>query len=271
MNDIGAQLAEAFQNLIASIVAWTPRVVVGVVLVVIAIILAKMFEAVLRSLLRRLGFDTMLEKLGIQKSLERIGIQRPLSTLAPRVIYYLLLILFARTAADTLGLEAISSAIGSFMAYLPNVAAAALILLLGSTAAQLTGRAVTQAATNSGIEFAGSLGGMVAGVVLAVVGIMALGQLQVETEVVRIVVSGLLATMVLAFGLSFGLGSKEITRNIIAGFYARKTFEIGEELEIAGHRGSLTAITPTQTLLERDGQIIAVANVSHLDGVVKQG
>jgi len=271
MTDLRTQLVEAFQNLLASIVAWTPRVIVGIVLVVVAIVVAKMVEGILRSVLRRVGFDTLVDRLGIQGSLGKLGIRQPLSSLIPRVLYYLLLVLFARTGADALGLTAISGAIGTFMGYLPNVIAAVLILLLGSTAAQFAGSAVTQAATDSGIEFAGSLGGLVAGVVLGVVGIMAIGQLQVETDVVRIVISALLGAMVLAFGLSFGLGSRDITRNIIAGFYARKTFQIGEEMEIGGERGNLTAITPTQTILERDGQVIAVANATYLEGVVKQG
>lgn len=271
MTEMRTQLIEAFQGLLTSIVAWTPRVVVGLVLVVVAIVVAKMVEGALRSVLRRVGFDSLVERLGLQSSLTKIGMKQPLSALLPRILYYLLLILFAKTGADALGLVAISGAIGSFMGYLPNVVAAGLILLLGSAAAQFAGRAVTQAATNSGIEFASSLGGLVAGVVLGVVGIMAIGQLQVETDVVRIVISALLGAMVLAFGLSFGLGSRDITRNIIAGFYARKTFRIGEEMEIGGERGNLTAITPTQTILERDGKVIAVANATYLEGVVKQG
>ena len=268
--ELQTQLVDAFRNLLTSVIAWTPRVVVGLVLLVLALIVAKMIEGVLRSLFRRVGVDALADRLGLSSSLGQIGIKHPLSSLVPRILYYLLLILFARTGADALGLTAISGAIGSFMAYLPNVVAAVLILLLGSAAAQFAGRAVTEAATNSGIEFAGSLGGLVAAVFLGIVGIMAIGQLQVETDVVRIVISAILGAMVLAFGLSFGLGSREITRNIIAGFYARKTFQIGKEMEIGGERGNLTAITPTQTILERDGEVIAVANATYLEGVVKQ-
>ena len=77
--------------------------------------------------------------------------------------------------------------------------------------------------------------------------------------------------MALAFGLSFGLGTREITRNLIAGFYARKIFRTGEELEILWERGVLRSITPTQTLLvNADNKLVAVSNASFLEGVVKQ-
>ena len=71
-------------------------------------------------------------------------------------------------------------------------------------------------------------------------------------QIVRILTWSTLGCMVLAFGLSFGLGTRDITRNIIAGFYVRKT-----------------AITPTQTLLDQDGTMIAVANSVFLEQTVR--
>ena len=79
-----------------------------------------------------------------------------------------------------------------------------------------------------------------------------------------------LAGLALAFGLSFGLGSRDFTRNILAGFYARKTFQMGEHLSVGEASGRLTAITPTQTILRQDDRIVAVANSVFLEQVVKQ-
>lgn len=39
---------------------------------------------------------------------------------------------------------------------------------------------------------------------------------------------------------------------------------------VKGERGILTAITPTQAILDRDGQTVAVANSTFLEDVVKQ-
>lgn len=129
---------------------------------------------------------------------------------------------------------------------------------------------MAEAAERSGIEFASSLGGMVSGLLLLVLGIMAVSQLQIDTEIIRVVTASILAGMALAFGLTFGLGSRDVTRNILAGFYARKTFTIGEDLEVKGERGELKGITPTQTLLQQGDRIVAVANSVFLEEVVKQ-
>ncbi len=242
----------------------------GVVLVLLAFVVAKLIEKVLRTLLVRLRFDALLERVGIDQLLAKIGIRQELDQLLPRIAYFLLLFLFAKTAADSLGLVAVSDAIGAFMAYLPNVIAALLIIVLGSAAAQFAGGAVSSAAANAGVDFAPALGRLVSGVLFFVLGIMAVAQLKIETEIIRLVTAAVLAAFALAFGLSFGLGSREITRNILAGFYARRTFRVGEEMEIAGERGTLASISSTQTILEQKDRIIAVSNSTFLEQVVKQ-
>jgi hypothetical protein len=264
------QLLTTYQGVVDSIIAWTPRVLLALVLLVSALVAAKLVERVLRSIMVRLRFDALVEKVGVDQAIQRLGMRESLNVVIPRIVYYLLLFLFARTAADSMGLTAISSAIGSFMAYLPNIIAALLILILGSAAAQFAGRAVSEAAANSGIEFASSLGGVVSGLLLFVLGIMAVSQLQIDTEIIRVVTMAVLAGMALAFGLTFGLGSRDVTRNILAGFYARKTFDIGREMEIRGEKGELVSITPTQTLLQQKDRVVAVANSVFLEEVVKQ-
>ncbi len=264
------RLQATFQDLIETIVGWAPSVIAGIALIIVALIAAKVLERILRTILVRIRVDSLIEKTGIDQALHRIGLRQSLNQFLPRVAYFLLLFLFARTAADALGLEAISAAIGGFLAYMPNLVAATLIMLLGSAAAQFAGRAVSEAAENSGIDFARPLGSLVSALILFVIGIMAIGQLQLDTEIIRLVTTAGLAGVGLAFGLSFGLGTRDITRNIVAGFYARKVLEIGEPVEINGERGVLRAITPTQTLLDQEGQLVAVSNAVYLDEVVKQ-
>ena len=248
------QLLATFQGLVDSFIAWTPRVLLAVVLFVVALVTAKVVERVLRTVMTRIRFDTLIERTGIDQALHRMGIRDSLNQVVPRIVYYLLLILFAKTAADSMGLVAISDAIGAFMGYLPNIVAALLILVLGSAAAQ----------------FAGSLGSLVSGVLMFVLGIMAIGQLQIDTDIIRIVTAAILAAFALAFGLAFGLGSRDLTRSILAGFYARKVFDVGREMEVRGERGELKGITATQILLQQGEHVVAVGNSAFLDDIVKQ-
>ena len=264
------QLLQALRHLVQSVVDGAPKVIVGIVLVILAIIVAKLIERILRVVLRRIRFDALLEKTGIKATLARIGITQTGDQTIPRIAYYLLLFLFAQTAAEALGLTPISQAIGSFFGYLPNLLAALALVLIGSVAGQFAGKTVARAAKESGIDYASALGSIVSALILVIAGIMAIGQLKIDTEIVRIVTTCALAGIALAFGLSFCLGSREITRNIIAGFYARKVFRVGEEMEIAGEKAVLRSITPVQAVLDKEGQTITVSNSVFIEQVVKQ-
>lgn len=246
-----------------------PRLIVGIAVAVALVVTAKVIERVLRSLLIRIKFDSLLKSAGIDTMLQRVGIRESLNQFLPRLVYFLLLLLFARTAADGFGLTAISNGIGAMFAYLPNVIAAVLVVIVGTSVAQFAGQTVARAAEESGIEFGKSLGSIVSGLVLFIVGVMAIGQLQFDTAMVRIVTICLLSGIALAFGLSMGLGTRDITRNVLAGFYARKIFSPGDPIEIRGERGVLKSITATQTVIERETGLTTVANSVFLDETVR--
>lgn len=268
--NLADNLIQTYRNALSTAVASLPRVVTGLILVIVALVVAKLVEKTIRSMLIRVKFDDVLARAGIDKSLQRIGLRQSLNFVVPRIIYFLLLLLFAQTGAEGLGLHAIAGAISAFMAYLPNVIAAFLLLLIGSAAGSFLGNSVAEAARNAGIDYGTSLGSMVSGFVLFVVGIMALAQLKINTDIIRIVTMCVLAGLALAFGLSFGLGTRDVTRNIIAGFYARKLFRAGDPMVVRGERGILKAITPTQTLIEVEDETVAIANAVYLEETVRQ-
>jgi len=266
------KLTQAFSNLLDSLIAAAPKVAVGLLLIVVGLMVAKLIEVSLRFVLTRIRFDTLMERAGIDKAMARIGVRQQLNSFLPRLVYFLTLFILAKTAADALGLAAISDAIGAFFAYLPNIVAALLLMILGTSIAQFASETVTQAARNSGIDFAPALGKLVSGLIIFVVSMMAIAQLKIDTNIVRIVTSFILGGAALAFGVSFGFGTRDVVRQITAGFYLRKFLQVGLPLEISGERGILKGITATHALLEGEGEFkeISVANAMFLEKIARQ-
>ena len=264
------QLIAAMNDLGLLIVEKTPQVLMGIGLVLLAFIVAKVIEKILRIIIVRIKLDALVKRAGIDQTLQRVGIRQELNRFLPRLAYFLILFLLGRTAADALGLTAISDAFGAFLSYLPNLIAALLLLIIGSAAAQFAGAAVRNSASSAGLDFAPSLGRVVSAFIMFIVGIMAFGQLKIDTDIIRLVTSFVLAGAALAFGLSFGLGTRGITRQIFAGFYAKKMLDIGANVDIEGQSGRLRAITPTHTILETDDGTVHLSNEAFLDGISKQ-
>lgn len=266
---IQEQLIATYHNLVGDLVAAAPKVISGVILVFLAWVVAKLVEKALRALLVRTRFDTLLGKVGIDTALAQLGLRKSLSDVVPRVVYFLLLFLFARSLADTLGLVAVSSAIGAFLGFVPNIVAAVLILLVGSAVGRFAGDAVTRSAESSGLEFGRSLGSVISGAVVFVAVIMAIAQLRVDTDIVRLVTACSLAGAALAFGLAFGLGSRTLVSNILAGFYVKRLFAAGSHVEIEGHRGVVSGVSTTSVVIDAEDHQVVLANQTLLSGVAQ--
>ena len=264
------KLLEAFAGLGNSIAYAIPKVGLGILLVILGLVVAKVVEIALRTMLVRARFDKLAEKSGVAKALRRIGMREQLNVFLPKLAYFLVIFLLVKTVSDALGLIAVSNAIGAFFVYLPNIVGAILLLVLGTTVGQFAGQMVTQAAESSGIDFAPALGRLISALIIFIVAMMAISQLKLDTGMIRIVSSFILGAGALAFGLAFGLGTREIVRSIVAGFYVRKLLAIGKGLEIAGQSGTLTAITATHAILTRDGKDIVLPNSAFLHQTSKQ-
>jgi Conserved TM helix/Mechanosensitive ion channel len=259
------KLLDAFVALGNSIASAIPTIAVGILMIILGLVVAKLIEFGLRTMLIRVRFDNLMGRAGVAKALIRIGLRQQSSLLLPKLAYFLIIFLVAKTASDAFGLIAISNAIGAFFAYLPNVLAALVLLILGTTVGQFAGQMVTQAAQSAGLDSASALGKLVSGLIIFLVTMMAIGQLKIDTEMVRIVTSFVLGAAALGFGLAFGLGTRDVVRNIVTGFYTRKLLAVGRSLTIAGQSGILTAITPTHAVLSTDGHEILVANAKFLE------
>lgn len=270
LQDIRTQLQEIFGGMVESAVASIPRLLVAVVLILLALMAAKIVERFLRAIMVRVRFDALVRRSGVDNWLTRIGVRRSLDEVVPRVIYFTLLFLFAREAAESLGLSAVAEAIGAVIGYLPNLISAFLILLIGSAIAQVGGRAVEEAARGAGVEFAPLLGRLLTGILLFVLVVMALGELEIETLLVRDFALVLLAGAVFGSAISFGMGSRDITRNILAGFYIRKVLRVGDQVEIGSHKGRLEAFSPALTLLKKKDRTVILSNGTFLDSEVSR-
>lgn len=261
---------QVLQQLGNGAVTFAPRLITAVILTLIGWAIASILRFVLAQFMQRVHADAALERVGLMDSFRRLGVNEPMRQVVPAVLFWLTLLIFLQSAAQMVGLAQIAAGISGFFAFLPNLFSALVVVVLGNALGQFLGRAVTGYARESGVAFAHSLGSAIAGFTLFVVVIVALGQLHVDTRILNILTIVIFSGAALAFGLTFGLGTRDTTRNLVAGFYARRLFGAGQRLEVAGQRGTLRAISATQALLEDDGHTIAVPNTAFLEQVVRR-
>lgn len=249
-----------WEDTIGAVVMWLPNLLGSLALLLIGWLVARMAQFIIGGLLRRLRLDSLTERVGISRILSNAGMDPSVSSLLARLTYWLILFVFVLAAVESLGLIGFADTLNQLVGYLPNVLAAALILLLGSLIAQVVGDALREMTTRAGVAAGPALGQIVRYTLLIFAVILALAQLGIQTDLLIIAASSLLVATSLALALAFGIGSRDLARNIMAGFHAKESFEEGQRLDVRGHSGELLSIGAVKSLIKTSNGTLSLPN-----------
>ncbi|MBC8366490.1 mechanosensitive ion channel [bacterium] len=172
----------------------------------------------------------------------------------------LTIIAFIRLALVQIGLEEMVGAIDKVFAFIPTLLVVLLILLGGGILQNYLGKAATVAARGMGLDHPTGFGRVASALVIVLVAILALTQFGIETGLIENIIVVLLACLGLGAAISFGFGTRDYTKEIVAGLYTRRIVEIGEKIEVEGRSGTLMAISPITTLLKDSNGLFSVQN-----------
>ena len=168
---------EIINQIQSSLSVLLPAILGALLLLLVGWLVARLSQAVLARLLRKLGLDRLAERTGIAQGLITVGAGRNLSNLIARTTYWLVLIFFILLAIGTLGLtEVVTSALNSFFAFLPRLVAATVIFLVGAFIARIVGDAITALTMQSNISSGRVMGQAVRYSILVVVVILSLDE-----------------------------------------------------------------------------------------------
>lgn len=259
---------ETLSAILTGIALWLPSLLGALLLLVVGWIVARVSQFFLASLLRRLRVDRLAERAGITRLLAEVGLESSAANLLARLVYWLILLVFVLAAVESLGLQGVTETLGALIAYLPNVLAAALILLLGSLLARVIGDAVGTVAMRAGIGTGPVLGQVVRYILLIFAVILALEQLGVRTTLLSTVTIALIAATALALALAFGLGNRELAHNIMAGFHAKEAFAPGQNITVREYSGRLVAIGAVKSTIETGAGQVSLPNSVLIDEAV---
>jgi hypothetical protein len=217
-----------------------------------------------RRLLHRGGLDRGAERLGVGESLRGAGLAMVPSEIVSRLVFWILMLTFLLSAVETLGLEAVTATIDRLIRYLPNVIAAAFIIVIGLFLARFVRNLISSGAATANLVYARQLGSAAHGAVVVMVGVLTAQQLGVDTQLLMTVITALIAAAALAMGLAFALGSREVVGAILASHYIRQSLAEGDVIEVEDRKGRVERIGPVDTLLRGDDSSWSIPNAKLL-------
>src|SRR5580658_4969320 len=186
-----------------------PRLALAVVILAIGWLLARVVRFVIERGLRAVNFNVLTERAGTDHFLQRGGLRGATTTLFGLLAFWIVIIASLMIACNGLGVVYLADLLQRVELFTPKILVAGLILVLGSYFARFVGESVDAYCLNAQIPDADMIGRIVRYVVMTFVLMIALSQLEVGDDFIQRAFLIVLAGVVLAFALAFGLGGKE--------------------------------------------------------------
>jgi hypothetical protein len=222
MNDLAIHLEPA-RAILYQIGAFMPRLLIALLVVVGGWLLAKIAHIAVIKALRAVNFNVLTERSGLDGFLKQGGVAQDTTAIFGLLVYWLVILAALLIAFNGLGLTYITDLLGRIVWFVPNVFVAILVLAFGSYFARFVGDAVAAYCRNVKLQDADFLGKLAQYAIMVFVILIALDQIQVGGDIVRESFLVILAGIVFAFALAFGLGGKEWAAERIAHWWPKQS------------------------------------------------
>ena len=201
---------------------FVPRLILALVVILVGWLLAKAARFAIVKGLRAVNFHIVTQRAGLDGFLRDGGIAADTTEIIGLVIYWLVILGALVVGFNSLGLTYVTDVLGRVILFVPKVLVALLVLAFGAYFARFIANAITAYCRNVHIQDAELLGRLAQYAILTFVVLIALDQVNIGGDIVRQSFLIILAGLVFALALAFGLGGKEWAAELLERWWPRR-------------------------------------------------
>jgi hypothetical protein len=225
---VSQALNQSVTRVATRIATLLPGFLALVVALLVALVVAWALGFVLRRSLRSFDFDGKVSVWGLPGVRAESG-HSP-TDLAVRIVGWGVIVLGFLVGINAFEATLTSQLVSQLFAYLPNVVAAGLVLLVGGIAARFFSRSVLIGAVNLNVQYAHLLSVGMKWLILVLAGAMALNHLEIGGKIVDEAFAILFGGIVLTLALAVGLGARDLVSRSLERQAVRMPEEPAESL-----------------------------------------
>ncbi len=224
------------------VVAFLPKLLAFVVILIIGYIVAAIVKKVITGLLGRLGVDQRLTQGPGGQYIEQASPQGSPSALLANVVRLLIVFAALVIGAGRLGIPEVTAFFAGIVAFVPNLLAALLIFVVAGALAGAIGGIV---ARTMGDTSTGKVVGSAAPALIMTIAVfMILTELGIAESIVQITYVVLLGSIGLGLALAFGLGGRDTAAKLVSDAYDKgqeNKQQVKQEMRTGKERGQQEA------------------------------
>jgi hypothetical protein len=201
-------LLETTREFLHQLAALLPRLTLALAVVVVGWLAAKAVRFAVERALRAINFHVLTERAGTDNFLQQGGLRGDTTTLFGLFAYWLVMLAALIIAFNGLGVTYITDLLQRLVLFSPKILVAMLVIIFGSYFARFVGSAVYTYCVTAKVADADVLSRLARYLIMTFVVMIALSQIEVGGDIVQKTFLVILAGLMLALALAFGLGGK---------------------------------------------------------------
>lgn len=206
----------ALKNLWIGFIDFIPSLVGAIIVFLIGWLIAIAIGKLVAEILKRVRFNRIFEKGGWKTALEKADIKVDASAFIGAIVKWVLVIVFLAAAVEILGFKELTYFLtGDVLPFLPNVIVAVSIFVIAVIIADILEKVVKAAVEGTKVGYGPLVGAIVKWSIWIFAIFAILLQLGIAESLIKIIIQGLVALIVIAGGIAFGLGGKNVAGDIL--------------------------------------------------------
>jgi len=200
-----------------------PALILAIVVFIIGWFIALLLGKVVAEIMKKLKFNQLFETGVWKEALAKAEFKVDAADFVGAIVKWVLVIVFLWITMGLLGesFYPFTEFLGSVLAYLPNVIIAAFIFVVAVIVSDLLGKMVRVTVESIRVGYGHLVEVIVRWAIIIFAVLAILIQLQIAEDLLMTMFVGLVALLVIAGGIAFGLGGKDVAGEILGNLYKK--------------------------------------------------
>ena len=212
-------MAQDFLNLfLESFVENLPQLLWASLVFLTGLLVSKWAGNIVVRFLGKIRLNQALKRLNFEESLFETDIRFNATQFFGNIVRCFFVILFLMTSVEIIGLPQFSQLLGETISYFPNIFVACLIFIIAVFLADFSQKIMFAVLEEEKITYSRFLGRIIRWIIWSLATLAILYQLQIAPTLILTIFVGFVGAIVIAVGVAFGLGGKDMAAKILKEF-----------------------------------------------------
>jgi len=207
--------AEGLKGLWQGFLAFIPDLVGAIIVFVLGWIVAVALGKLIAEILTKARFNQIFERGVWKTAFEKAELKVKASDFIGAIVKWALVLVFLSVSIEILGLKSFAGSLNGVLGYLPNVIVAAFLFVVTVIVVDIVEKVVRTTIEGMKIGYGNFVSAIVKWSIWTFVGLAILTQLGVAPYFMQTLFAGIVAMLVISFGLAFGLGGRDVAEDLL--------------------------------------------------------